>query len=236
MRRTSTSLWCSQCLHQTARSTKIPWLAAFFEKSIKLDWQNVCLQWKEIDQNDLMDSKLRCVFAMPPALVTNLLFYHWQHLQRAHFRRMLALRMASRRRSHCHLHLKSGSRPQSQCRYTLPHDFITSIINMGMVPSIASPVLNICSQQQWSRWAMLLLFWLVCIVFVMYSLNHKTLNKGPGSFALWKRDSTGYLSNHADCFRFRSRDRWMQPLARSRSLMNPWVSSGRRTLSWRCAV
>jgi len=23
--------------------------------------------WKEIDQNDLMDSKLRCVFAMPPA-------------------------------------------------------------------------------------------------------------------------------------------------------------------------
>lgn len=24
--------------------------------------------WKEIDQNDLMDSKLRCVFAMPPAL------------------------------------------------------------------------------------------------------------------------------------------------------------------------
>ena len=26
------------------------------------------LQWKEIDQNDLMDSKLRCVFAMPPAL------------------------------------------------------------------------------------------------------------------------------------------------------------------------
>ena len=27
------------------------------------------LQWKEIDQNDLMDSKLRCVFAMPPAQV-----------------------------------------------------------------------------------------------------------------------------------------------------------------------
>ena len=26
-------------------------------------------QWKEIDQNDLMDSKLRCVFAMPPAQV-----------------------------------------------------------------------------------------------------------------------------------------------------------------------
>ena len=29
--------------------------------------------WKEIDQNDLMDSKLRCVFAMPPALVTKLI-------------------------------------------------------------------------------------------------------------------------------------------------------------------
>ena len=27
-------------------------------------------QWKEIDQNDLMDSKLRCVFAMPPAQVS----------------------------------------------------------------------------------------------------------------------------------------------------------------------
>ena len=23
------------------------------------------LQWKEVDQNELMDSKLRCVFAMP---------------------------------------------------------------------------------------------------------------------------------------------------------------------------
>ena len=27
------------------------------------------LQWKEIDQNELMDSKLKCVFAMPPNLV-----------------------------------------------------------------------------------------------------------------------------------------------------------------------
>ena len=26
-------------------------------------------QWKEIDQNDLMDSKLRCVFAMPAGQV-----------------------------------------------------------------------------------------------------------------------------------------------------------------------
>jgi len=30
-------------------------------------------QWKEIDQNDLMDSKLRCVFAMPAGQVGKLL-------------------------------------------------------------------------------------------------------------------------------------------------------------------
>ena len=29
------------------------------------------LQWKEADQNELMDSKLKCVFALPPGLEQN---------------------------------------------------------------------------------------------------------------------------------------------------------------------
>ena len=41
MRRTSTSLWCSRCLHQMARSTKTPWSVAFSSYSWKqkLSWE-----------------------------------------------------------------------------------------------------------------------------------------------------------------------------------------------------
>ena len=31
----------------------------------------MCLQWKDADQNELMDSKLKCVFALPPGSEQN---------------------------------------------------------------------------------------------------------------------------------------------------------------------
>ena len=31
----------------------------------------MCLQWKDADQNELMDSKLKCVFALPPGSEPN---------------------------------------------------------------------------------------------------------------------------------------------------------------------